>query len=214
MSAFINKVIKTLMFGDLFLNLGWGLLSPVFAIFILERISNVGPLHAAEIAGLAALFYWIPKSLFEIPVGIYLDRVHGEKDDFWAMLLGQLLVAFVPIGYFFSSLPWHIYILQVIYALGMAIALPSWMAIFTRHIDKGKEAFEWGMLSSSIGMGAGIAGGLSGIVVSFLGFQTLLFVVSGFTMLATILLLSLRKHVFTRDGHLIYYSGGRPVIEP
>jgi len=196
------------------LNLGWGLLSPVFAIFILEKVASNGPIEAAKIAGLAALFYWIPKSFFEIPIGIYLDKHHGEKDDFWFMVAGYFMVAFVPIGYLFSSAPWHIYFLQVIYAAGMAMSIPSWLAIFTRHIDKGKEAFEWGMESTSVGTGAGIAGGLSGIVVAILGFKMLFAFVSGLTIISAILLLSIRKHIFTRDGHPPMFSGEKPVVEP
>jgi len=214
MSKIVNKIVKTLIFSDLFLNLGWGLLSPVFAIFILQKIAINGPLEAAEIAGLAALFYWIPKSLFEIPIGIYLDKNHGEKDDFWAMFFGLVTIAFVPIGYIFAYAPWHIYLLQTVYAAGMAVTLPSWMAIFTRHIDKGKEAFEWGMESASIGTGAGIAGGLSGIFVAMLGFQVLFVFVSAFTIFAAVLLLLIRNNVFSRDGHATVFSGEKPVVEP
>jgi len=214
MAKIINKIIKTLVVSDLFLNLGWGLLSPVFAIFILQDISSAGPMQAAEIAGLAALFYWIPKSFFEIPVAIYLDKMHGEKDDFWAMFIGMLIITCVPIGYIFSSVPWHIYLCQVIYAAGMAMVLPSWLAIFTRHIDKGKEAFEWSLETTAIGTGAGIAGGLSGVMVGVLGFNGLFVFVSGFTLFSTITLLIIRKHVFSRNGHGVVYSGEKPVVEP
>jgi MFS family permease len=214
MPKIINKVIKTLVISDLFLNLGWGLLSPVFAIFILERISNNGALQAAEIAGLAALFYWIPKSFFEIPIAIYLDKKHGERDDFWSMFIGMSIISLIPIGYTFSSAPWHIYILQVIYAAGMAMALPSWLAIFTRHIDKGKEAFEWGLETAAIGTGAGIAGGLSGVLVAILGFKILFIFVSLFTLFSALLLLLIRNHVFSRDGHFVIFSGEKPVVEP
>jgi hypothetical protein len=214
MPKIINKVVKTLVVSDLFLNLGWGLLSPIFAIFILEKISNTGSAQAAEIAGLAALFYWIPKSFFEIPIAIYLDKIHGEKDDFWFAFLGLIIISLVPAGYIFSSVPWHIYLFQVIYAFGMAMALPSWLAIFTRHIDRGKEAFEWGLETTSIGTGAGIAGGLSGILVAVLGFKVLFFFVSGFTIFSAFLLLLIRKHVFSRDAHTPVLSGERPVVEP
>ena len=197
-----------------FLNLGWGLLSPVFAIFILERVTDRGPLQAAQIAGLAALFYWIPKSLFEIPIGIFLDKNHGEKDDFWFMLLGLLVISCVPIGYLFSSEPWHIYFFQVIYAAGMAMALPSWLAIFPRHIDKGKEAFEWGLESSSIGTGAGIAGGLGGIMVAMFGFNTLFIFVSGLTIFSAFILSLVRKHVYLRGSRNFVFSGEKPVVEP
>jgi MFS family permease len=210
----VNKVIKTLILSDLFLNLGWGLLSPVFALFVLENISNSGALNAAQIAGLAALFYWIPKSLFEIPFGFYLDKHRGEKDDFWFMFLGYLIISFVPIGYMFSSIPEQIYILQIVYAAGMAMSLPSWLAIFTRHIDKEKEGFEWSLETSSIGTGAGIAGGLSGILVSIFGFRGLFLFVSIFTLISAFLLLIIRNHLFIRDGHSVSPVEKKPIVEP
>ncbi|MBI1866652.1 MAG: MFS transporter [Candidatus Staskawiczbacteria bacterium] len=199
MPKIINKIVKVLIISDFFLNLGWGLLAPVFAIFILENIVMHNVSDAAKVAGFAALFYWITKSFLEIPIGRFLDKKHGEKDDFWFMVIGTFITALVPIGYLVSSMPWHIYFFQVIHAIGMAMALPSWLAIFTRHIDKGREAFEWGMATTSIGMGAGIAGGVGGIMAGIFGFNTLFIFVSMFNLLSAILLLFIRNNVFVRD---------------
>ena len=204
MPKIINKIIKVLITSDFFLNLGWGLSSPVFAIFILRNVTAQDPLKAAEVAGFAALFYWIPKSFLQIPIGYFLDKRKGERDDFWFMVLGYFIMAFVPLGYSISSAPWHIYLLQMMYAFGMALALPSWMAIFTRHIDKGKEAIEWSMESSSIGIGAGIAGGLGGIIASALGFSILFIAVSILNFVSVAVLIIIRNDVSARgDGQVI-----------
>jgi len=213
MPKIINKIVKTLIISDFFLNLGWGLLSPVFAIFILQNITVESASKAAEVAGFAALFYWITKSLLEIPIGQFLDKHHGEKDDLWFMIIGTFLTALVPIGYIFSSLPWHIYLFQMLHALGMAMALPSWLAIFTRHIDKGREAFEWSISTTSIGAGAGIAGGLGGVMAGMFGFKLLFVFVSVFTVIAAILLLIIKNNIFARDGREVFVRE-RPVVEP
>ena len=213
MPKLISKIVKVLITSDFFFNLGWGLLSPIFALFILQKITIDNPAKAAEVAGFAALSYWIAKSLIEIPIGRFLDKHPGEKDDFWFMVLGLFVVAIVPVGYLFSTIPWHIYFFQVVHAVGMAVALPSWLAIFTRHIDKGKEAFEWSMETTSIGAGAGIAGGLGGLIASFFGFQILFIFVSGLTILAAILLLLVRNNVSLR-GDGIIVSHEKPVVEP
>ncbi|MEK7562642.1 MAG: MFS transporter [Patescibacteria group bacterium] len=213
MPKLISKIVKVLITSDFFFNLGWGLLSPIFALFILQKITIDNPAKAAEVAGFAALSYWIAKSLIEIPIGRFLDKHPGEKDDFWFMVLGLFVVAIVPVGYLFSTIPWHIYFFQVVHAVGMAMALPSWLAIFTRHIDKGKEAFEWSMETTSIGAGAGIAGGLGGLIASFFGFQILFIFVSGLTILAAILLLLVRNNVSLR-GDGIIVSHEKPVVEP
>src|SRR3989338_5955377 len=109
MPKIINKIVKVLIASDFFLNLGWGLLSPVFALFILQKITFENPAKAAEVAGFSALFYWITKSLIEIPIGRFLDKHDGEKDDFWFMVMGLFIVGFVPLGYLFSTTPWQIY---------------------------------------------------------------------------------------------------------
>ncbi len=213
MPKIINKIVKVLIISDFFLYLGWGLLAPVFAIFILENIATQSALEAAKIAGFSALFYWITKSLLEIPIGFFLDKKYGEKDDFWLMVVGTFITASVPIGFLFSSLPWHIYFFQIIQAIGMAMTLPAWLAIFTRHIDKGKEAFEWGMATTSIGTGAGIAGGVGGIMAGVFGFNVLFIFVSIFTLLSAFLLLFIKNNVFVKnkDGFVIPMKS---VIEP
>lgn len=213
MSKVINKVIGIMIASDFFLNLGWGLLAPVFAIFIVQSIAMENISQAAEVAGFAALFYWITKSLFEIPLGYYLDKHHGEKDDLWFMIIGTLITALVPIGFLFSSEPWHIYLLQMLHAIGMAMSLPSWLAIFTRHIDKGSEAFEWSMETTSIGAGAGIAGGLGGVMAGAFGFQFLFIFVSLFTLIAGFLFIFIRKDIFVRDKDG-FVASGRSIVEP
>jgi MFS family permease len=213
MSKIINRIVRTLVISDFFLNLGWGLLSPIFAIYILQNITPENSASAVEVAGFAALFYWITKSLFEIPFGYYLDKHHGEKDDLWFMTIGTLIVAIVPIGFIFSTVPWHIYLLQMLHAIGMAMALPSWLAIFTRHIDKGKEAFEWSIETTSIGAGAGIAGGLGGVMAGSLGFNALFIFVSIFTFIAGSLFLFIRKDIFIRDKDKFVLSA-RSIVEP
>lgn len=214
MPKFANKIIKILITSDFILNLGWGLVSPILAIFIVENITSRGPLEAAKIAGFASLFYWITKSILQVPIGHYLDKKHGEKDDFWFMVIGTFLAAFVPIGYLFSSVPWHIYLLQILHATGMSMAFPSWLAIFTRHIDKGREAFEWSMESTFLSAGAGIAGGLGGVLVGIFGFNIIFILVSILNIISAVLLIFIKKDVSFKSEDTIRIVPVRPFIEP
>lgn len=214
MPKIINNIVKTLIMSDFFLNLGWGLLSPIFALFVLENITIDNPAKAAEVAGFAALVYWISKSFVEIPIGRFLDKTPGEKDDFWFMILGLFIVGITPLGYLISTEPWQIYLFQVMHAVGMAMTLPSWLAIFTRHIDKGKEAFEWSMETTSISMGAGIAGGLGGVVASMFGFKILFIFVAFLTFIAATLLILIKDNVYPKIKDGVKFSSEKPVVEP
>ena len=195
----INKVIKILIVSDFFLNSGWGLLGPVFAIFLVQKIALGNLTEGIKIAGFASLTYWIVKSFLQIPIGKYLDKNHGEQDDFWFMFVGTFLSAFVPLIYMIASKPLHIYAAQCVQAVAMAMVIPSWSAIFTRHIDHGAEAYEWGLRSTGLGFGSGIAGAAGGIMVAFFGFKIIFVLVSIFTMISAVLLLMIRKDIAPHD---------------
>ncbi|MEA3344219.1 MAG: MFS transporter [Patescibacteria group bacterium] len=200
----MNKVIKFLIASDFFLFASWGLLSPIFAIFILKNV-NQDIAKAAEIAGFAALIYWITKSILQIPISRFLDRVHGEKDDYWFMILGLFVTGLVPFGFLVSSCAWHIYAFQVLSAIGMAFFYPSWCAIFTRHIDKNKAAFGWAMDSAFVGFGVGVTGGIGGVMASIWGFDAILIIVGAFSIFSAFILLLAHNHILPRDHAFPYY---------
>lgn len=195
----VNKVIKVLVLGDAFLNSGWGLVAPVFAIYIIQNI-NGGDI---VVAGFAASVYWIVKSAIQMPFAKYLDRNHGEKDDFYAVFFGLLLVSLVPLGYMISTLPWHIYAFQVLYAIGMALVVPAWFGLYTRHIDKGREAYEWSMYSTSLGFIVGIFGAIGGVIAAVVGFKIIFVMISLFTIMAAIVFYSLRDEITSSHAHNI-----------
>lgn len=199
MSKPINKVIRVLISSDIVISAGWGFLGPVFAIFIVQNVVVGSIAHAAEVAGFASLTYWVLKSFLQIPIGKYLDKNHGEEDDFWFMFIGTFLSAFVPLIYMIASKPLHVYAAQCVQAMAMAMVIPSWSAIFTRHIDHGAEAYEWGLRSTGMGLGTGIAGAVGGIMVAFFGFKIVFVLVSMFTIISAVLLLLIRKDIAPHD---------------
>jgi len=198
----INKVIRILIYSDFILNSAWGFIGPVFAIFIVKNITVGDPVSGARVAGFASLCYWITKSLLQIPLSKGFDRKVGERDDYWFMFLGLLITGLSPFGFLISSLPWHIYLFQFLHATGMAMFIPSWNAVFTRHMDTKKAAYEWGMDSTLLGLGIGITGACGGLLVAVLGFK-LLFILTGFlTISSAFLLLLIHKEILPRD-HLL-----------
>ena len=88
----LNKIIKYLVLSDLIFYTGWGLISPIFAIFILDLI--VG--GTAFVVGLAAGIALIIRSVLRIPFGIYADK--GQKISYHLMFYGLFISALVPIG--------------------------------------------------------------------------------------------------------------------
>ena len=195
----INKVIKILIASDVALMSGLGLVAPIFAIFLTEKIHGGN----IEVVGYAMAIYWITRSLIVIPFGRYLDKNHGEKDDVLFIVVGNILVALVFFGYIFSSLPWHIYLCQIIYGIGIAMNIPGYTAIFTRHIDKGMEAFDWSVRSSFIGIGSGITSALGGIIAYRFGFLTLFVAIGIFLFISSFLPLLIMKEISSKNKKAI-----------
>ncbi len=187
-------------------------MGPIFAIFILKNVAIGNISEAAKVAGFSALCFWTVKSLLQIPIGRYLDKNHGEQDDFWFMVVGTFMMALVPLGYLFSTQPWHIYVLQIFYAVAASVNFPSWSAIFTRHIDVGKEAFEWGAHSTVSGVGVGIAGGIGGIAVAYFGFSGVFMFVSAFSILSGFLLLIVKDDISLRNKIVVRIPVERTMI--
>ena len=109
----INKVIRTLITSDLTLSAGWGFLAPIFAIFILDRIEG----GDVSVVGFAVGLYWITKSIVQPFLARYLDRNHGEIDDFYFLVAGLFVAGLVPLGYLFITEPWQLYVLEFIHAV-------------------------------------------------------------------------------------------------
>jgi MFS family permease len=196
----VNKIIKYLIFADIAFWTGWGLVTPVFAIFIVDKIQG----GTALVVGIATAIYWLFRSLLVLPSGKTLDKYIGEKDDYLFLVVGNFIAALVLFGYIFAIYPWHIYILQAFYGVGIAMGLSGWRAIFTRNIDKGKEASEWALDDTSLSLGTAAAGVISGLLVTKMGY-TITFSIAGILgILSVLLLLCLRKDiegVFNKDFH-------------
>jgi MFS family permease len=192
----LNKVIRILISSDFLLQAGWGLSAPIFAIFLTKQIHG----GTIEMVGFIASIYWITKSIVQPFIAKQLDKNHGEKDDFIFLVVGMYVANLIPLGYMFSSQPWHIFLLEAVRGLAMACVVPTWSGIFTRHIDKGKEAFSWSIESTGIGLAAGLAGAFGGFLASTLGFKSVFLLVTIFGTLSASTLLLMRKNIFLK-GH-------------
>lgn len=191
----VNKVVKTLILADFFLQAGWGLIGPIFAVFIIKNIRG----GSLAMIGFVAATYWIAKSISQPFIAYFFDLKKGEKDDFKFLIVGMYVANLIPLGYLFSSQIWQIFLLEFIRGLAMACVIPTWSGIFTRHIDKGWEAFSWSIESTAIGFAFGFAAAFGGVMATILGFKIVFVLVSIFGLTASSVLLLIRNQIFPKD---------------
>lgn len=192
----LNQVILLIILAEFIFVTATTLVSPIFALYIIEDIGAT-----ARVVGFAVAVYWVVKSILQLPVARYLDRNHGEIDDYYSMIGGLLVTSIGVFLFYFAKYEWHIYAIQFLIAVGDSFVVPPFYAIFTRHIDKDQEGFEWALRSSfSLGAGSAVGAALSGVLGAVIGFRTL-FLVNGILMfVGWIVLLFLRPWIIPR-GH-------------
>lgn len=184
-----------LIFSDFLLQCGWGLIGPIFAIFVTEQVKG----GSVEMVGFTVAIFWLVKSVVQPFVAKYLDRNHGERDDFVFMVTGMYVANSTFIGYIFATQMWHVFLLDAIRGLAMACVIPTWAAIFTRHIDKGQEAFSWSIQSTVIGIAIAFAAAFGGVIAITLGFQTIFVLVSAFGLMSSSSLFLIKNRMYAKD---------------
>lgn len=198
----ISRFIKRFIIADTALFAGWGFVDPIFSIFLVREIAGA----SLVTVGIATAIYWILKSLLQVPIAMYLDKTDGERDDFYALIAALVVVGVGAVSFSLATRVWHVYLIQMIKAVGFAMYVASWPALFSRHLDKKHTSLDWSLDSTSVGIGIGITGFLSGVVATWLGYPAAFILAGIFSFLSAAILLSVPDIIFPRrvkDGELL-----------
>ncbi len=194
----INRVIICLILSDVFVLSAFGLIAPIFAIFISEGISG-GSIVAA---GLASSIFWIVKSATQIPFSMYIDK---KKHKLLFLIVGTLFIVTVPIIYAFAPNVRVIYLAQALYALGAALAYPAWFSLFTTHLNSKHRGFEYSLWSTGIGVGSALTAYFGAKLAEIIGFRNLFFIVSAVSLVGMTFLFYISKKYLRNVERVGYY---------
>ena len=192
----MNNVIKVLINGNITITAAWGFINPFFAVFVCDKIID----GSLIVVGIGSTLYWIVKSILQMPIAMVMDKFPSEDVDSFALVFGSFLISIVPFCFLFSTKAFHIYILQVVLAIGDALRVPSWNAIFTRHIDTGKEGTEWGVNSTGAGFAVAITSFIGSYIAEKIGFQGVFIFGGIISILGSIFFIKLFNHLRNMPG--------------
>lgn len=189
----VSLVIKVLIASDFMVWASSNLLAPIFAIFITETIEGA----SLETIGFAASIYFIVKAICEIPAGILIDKNRHRKFDLYFTVLGTVMTGLIYFSYNYITTVPMLFLAQASLGLSAAICYPGWYSMFTSHIDKDKQAFEWSLYDVSMGFGIAVASAIGAIMVDTWGFGILFNTLGVFTLAGAVLLLSIKGKLKT-----------------
>ncbi len=189
----VNRVIRHLVISDFIFNFAFGLLAPIFAVFILKDIHGSG----LRVIGLATTSYWIARTLSTVPLSRFMDRTDGERDEFYFSIIGSFILSSVPLFYLLATLPWHVYLIQFIFGIANSLAVPAWRILFTDHLDRGKTGYEWSLEDIAIGVSIAISSYLGSLLAEKFGFHVVFILLAMIGYAATMVLIPIYKDAKT-----------------
>lgn len=182
----MKKELKLLILSEILVLSSFGLIAPIFAIFIigLEGGSIIS-------AGLATTIFFVVRSVVQLPLSrYYIDKT---KHKARLLLLGTTLILIVPFIYLFAKKISHVFFAQFVYGLGAAFAYPSFFSLFTKHMNKRRRGFEYSLLTTGTSLGIAFAAIIGANIADLFDFRVLFFFVGGMAFLGFLLLIFLEK---------------------
>jgi len=177
----MNRILKTLLGAESFYILAAGMFGPIYAIFV-ERIGG----HILEAGGAYAAFS-LAYGILIFFISRWEDHVkHQEK----LIVIGYALGSVGILGYLFISAPIHLFIVQIVLGIAGAIGSPAYDSMYSKYLDRGKFASEWGMYESMEYIITAIAALAGAFIAAMFSFQYLFLIMFFFSLIG--LFISLR----------------------
>lgn len=111
------------------------------------------------------------------------------------MFIFTIIIAFIPLLYLIITTPFQLYIVQFILGLFTAFTFPTYMAIFTRHIDKEKEGTEWGIYFTLTDLTSAALAAVGGYIATTQGFPVLIIAVVVVSFIGAMLLWPIKPYI-------------------
>jgi len=191
----MNKYIVLLLISDVFTVSGLGLIDPIFAVFAADHVAG----GSVSTVGIAVGIFLITKSIIQLPFSWKIDACDDEYDIRW-LLTGNVLLISGPIIYFFATDITHVYIAQFLSGIGAGLAYPAWLGLWSTHLDKSRESFEWSFYSTLTGVATAATAVIGAYIAEVYGFKMTFLAVIFLSICGVVSLLYLRSLHYRRTS--------------
>lgn len=182
----LNKGLVVLLSTNSLILLAGAMLAPIYALFV-EEIG--GDLLDASYAAAA---FALAAGITTMISGKFSDKIRETE---YIMIAGYAIMA---LGFYLLSIVDTIALLlisQVIIGLGESVYSPSFDALYSRHLDKGKAGSEWGLWESMNYFTAATGAIIGGVIAFNFGFDILFLLMSGLCVMSVIYLVCIPRKI-------------------
>lgn len=159
-----------------------GLMGPLFAVFTAEIGGDIFDITTAW------AIFMIVTGVLTVVVGHLADHVGHER----LLILGYGLNAVFTFAYLWVDSPGELFFVQAGLGLSLALANPTWAALYDKFSSGKKDGAIWGAAYGHANIAMGIAAIAGGFVVTHTSFQMLFIIMGTLQVLATLLQMKLQ----------------------
>jgi MFS family permease len=193
----MNRYLKLLLLSSFFVVFSGGLLGPIYAVYV----ENIG--GGILLVGSSFATFSIVTGLLTLFLAKWEDHI---KHKINLLLASRILSVIGFAGYLIIDEPVGLFIVQIIFGIATALGNPAFDTLFSKHLDKGFEASEWGAWEAMFAIVSGLSAIAGSLVVYYLGFVALFVVMLSLaicSLIVTLLLLPhITKHMKNRLGRI------------
>ncbi len=191
----MHKILRVLILSDLFILGSFGLVQPIFAIYMLQNVSG----STLTAIGFATTIQLVSKSFLQILVAKWTDEEAGNRRELLTLFIGSMIMSFVAFFYIWVKTLPMLYALQFLYGLGGALAFPGWIVIFSRYSRDEKAGYEWSLYSTVISLGTAATAAIGAYIADIYSFKFLFIGIGILSLIGTSFIIHIFKHEFTRQ---------------
>jgi MFS family permease len=182
----MRKLLKFLLISDHLNIFAYSLFGPLYALFVLKIGGSA--FHAGASWGLYMFIAGI--SMF------YFSRFEdsSKKCRRTMIVISYFILAFGSLAFLLVRVPFQLYMVQIVNALGIGMLDPAWKAVYGKFEDKGKEAEEWALYEGVDKILIAIAALLGGIFITYLSFTYLFLIIFVIQIIAAFMSMKILKN--------------------
>jgi MFS family permease len=160
-----------------------GLLGPLFAVFTAEIGGSIFDITTAW------AIFMIVTGVLTIVVGHIADKIGHER----LLITGYGLNAMFTFAYLLVDTPTELFIVQAGLGLSLALANPTWAALYDKFSSGKRDGALWGAAYGHANIAMGVAAIGGGYIVTHTSFQILFILMGTLQVLATLLQMKLQR---------------------
>ncbi len=169
----VHPIVKAYIISESFLWGAWNLFTPIFAIFLVEKIKGGN----IELAASGFSVYLVSRVVFELISGRLLVG-SGDARKLFMAIIGMLCVSAGYLGFAYANTIGEVFFYYVVLGLGLGLSMPAQCALFSIHLDPKKEVTEWSFADALQFLCMALTTALGGFIASQYGFS-FLFLLAG-----------------------------------